>query len=70
MQTVSEYIQRLHKREIPNLVTASHTQGPRVLIFLRVCPPQRFRLGFHVQVQQLLDEVIHHADQFLFVIAE
>ena len=35
--------------------------SPHVLVFACTCPPQRFRLGFHVQVQQLSNDVVHHA---------
>ena len=35
-----------------------------------LCPRKRFKLGFHVQIQQLFDDVVHHADQFLTVVTE
>ena len=61
--------QRLHKRADPSLCSLL-TQGPQTLLFVRACPRPRFRLGLHVQVQQLLDDVVHHADQFLSVVTE
>ena len=70
MKTVSQYIKDFAKGEIPDFVFAAHTQGPHVLVFVCACPPQRFRLGLHVQVQQLLNDVVDHADQFLSFIAE
>ena len=70
VKTVSKYIENLAKGEIPGSVSASHTQGPHVLVFVRAGPPHGFRLGLHVQVQQLLNDVVHHADQFLPAVAE
>ena len=35
MKTVFKYIKDFAKGKIPNLVPASHTQGPHVLIFVR-----------------------------------
>ena len=70
MKTISQYIKDFTKGEIPSSVSALHTQGPHVLMFVCTCPTQRFRLGLHVQIQQLLDDVVHHADQYLSVVAE
>ena len=64
-KTVSKYIENLEKEKIPSSVPASHTQDPHVLVLVSARPPQWLRLGLHVQVQQLLDDVVHHASQSL-----
>ena len=40
VKTVSQYIKDFAEGQVPDRVSASHTQGPHVLVFVRACPPK------------------------------
>ena len=65
VRTISQDLKDFTEGELPRSGSASHSKCSFFFTPVRTTPPQRFRLGLHVQVQQLLNDVIHHAHQSL-----